>query len=240
MYLNISLGGINMDYAYVYNAIYKSYVFANDIDQVLESTNNNKDFFEEMGFFEYLENEIKQNEEFEYLDSYAKGNIYKILSFYRNYYSDKDNFEEMCERINNMIVSLNRSDETNVYDFYYDDLMSRCIFPKLLEQDLRKERSYLVYSEIRQMIVYDAYLLLRLFSKGEIFVEEFSEILFNENTLYSINKILNEFPEILSNSVVNERIKAILNNSLVNSKHNKDEYRANIKVMRKYIDTKKR
>lgn len=227
------------DYAYLNNIINKSYVFANDIDQVMLSIQNDKKFFEDMSLFEYLENEIKQNEEFEYLDSHAKNNIYKILSFYRNYYSEKDNFTNICERINKMIVSLNRSGETNVYSFYYDEIMSRSLYPNKIKKDLEKGRAHLVYNEIRQMIIYDAYLILRLFSKGEEFSTDFIEILKDRNTLYSINKFLNEIPSILTNEVVNERIKAILDFSLVNSKPDRYEFRANVKVMRNYINAKK-
>jgi hypothetical protein len=238
----MSLGGNNMegiDYTYLNNIINKSYVFANDIDQVMLSIQKDKNFFEDMTLFEYLENETKQNEEFEYLDSYAKNNIYKMLSYYRNYYSEKENFENICERINKMIVSLNRSREINVYNFYYDEIMSRSLYPNKLKKDLEKDRAHLVYSEIRQMIIYDAYLMLRLFSKGETFANDFIEILKDENTIYSINKFLNEIPSILTNEVVNERIKAILDFSLVNSKSDRYEFRANVKVMRNYIDAKK-
>lgn len=227
----------DIDYTYMYNTVYKSYVFAYDIDEVLKSTGDS--FFEDNNFFDYIENEVKQNEEFEYLDNLAKENIFKILNFFRDYYKGKEKYIEYVDKINNMIIILNRSKEGNVYNFYQDEVISRSLYKEKVTKSFEKQQPKLLIPVIREMIVFDAYLVLKLFANHEEFLAEVDFIVKNPNTIYSLSKFFDEFPQIIVDPVINERIKLILKMSLNNSKNNLLDYRDSVKVMRKYIDTKK-
>lgn len=229
---------------YFIDKLFKSYIYASDLNNVLNYSNEESVIFKNDNLLIYLEELVKENLEFEYLDDFAKNNIFSLLGLlrYSVVYKNRDNYNQLIERINNIIFLLNRSGDINAFDFYFDEIKSRFYFSKKFIEKIEKGTIELVPEEIRAMISNDILMLLNLNANKKDFDSVFEDLVENEYVLYSIKKMFDENPGMFKDEMIYERVCNILKYNLkvlFITPSDYQWYKANYKIYKKILKNKK-
>lgn len=229
---------------YFIDKLFKSYIYASDLNNVLNYSNEESVIFKNDNLLVYLEELAKENLEFEYLDDFTKNNIFSLLELlrYSIVYKKRDNYNELIERINNIILMLNRSGDINVFDFYFDEIKSRFYFSKKFIEKIEKGTIELVPEEIRAMISNDILMLLNLNADQKEFDSVFEDLVENEYVLYSIRRMLDENPDMFKDEIIYKRVHDILKynlNVLFIPPSDYQWYKSNYKIYKKLVKNKR-
>ena len=229
---------------YFIDKLFKSYIYASSLNNVLDYSNEESVIFKDDNLLVYLEQLAKENLEFEYLDQFSKDNIFSLLELlrYSKVYKDRENYNELIERINNIILLLNNSGDMNVVDFYFDEITSRFYFSKKFVAKIKSGAIVLVPEEIRAMISNDILMLLNLNANEKDFNDVFEDLVDNEYVLYSIKKMLDENPEMFKEQVIYERVRNILKYNLryiYMTPSDYQWYKSNYKIYKKLVKNKR-
>ena len=233
------------DNDYFFTKLYQSYVFSNNIDETIKQLANSSVVFNEDSLINYLEELVDDNYDFNYLDKYVKNNIFSLIQFLRNSeeYCSRDNYNEIVNRLNNMINKLNKSNEENVNEFYGIEITERINFTNNEIRRIKTGRLELVPEEIRRMMCLDIIVLLNLNADDENYKNVFEDLVYNDLIICSIRKMLSENPKMFRDERIYKRTKDILmaNCKLIfNEKKNYDFCKENIKIYRKLQKNSKR
>ncbi len=229
---------------YFIDKLFKSYIYASDLNNVLNYSNEESVIFKEDNLLVYLEKLAEENLEFEYLDNFCKNNIFWLLHLLRNseVYKNRNNYNELIDRINNIILMLNRSGDINVFDFYFDEIKSRFYFSKKFIEKIEKGTIELVPEEIRAMISNDVLMLLNLNADQKEFDSVFEDLVENEYVLYSIRRMLDENPDMFKDEIIYKRVYDILKynlNVLFIPPSDYQWYKSNYKIYKKLVKNKR-
>lgn len=200
------------DNEYFFKKLYQSYVFSDEIDNILNKIDPSSVIFYNDSLLNYLEELVEHNYNFHYLDEYVKNNIIEMLTFLRNcnYYVNSKNYEEVIDKINNMIRKINVSKEENVYDFYFSEVIQRLDLSKRAIRNIKSGKLQIVFEDVRMMICSDIILLLNLNASEKDYDVVFNELIYNEMVLYSLRKMICENPIIFKDDRTLDRAKEIL------------------------------
>lgn len=163
-----------------------------------------------------------------------KGNIYELMTFFRQKYKDKN---EVCDSINDVIRLIN-NDKTSLKsekNFLVKQIKSRRI------DTLFKEPTMITFDQLRHIIytsiAFDFQVLQYLTIDNEEYINLAKEHYKNEEYeifLVSVNKILSEKPQVFDKSNI-QRIFDVLDN-----KQELDDTYDTYKISNKIIKTLKR
>lgn len=201
---------------YFIDKLFKSYVYASNLNHVLNYADEESVIFKNDNLLIYLEELAKENLEFEYLDDFSKNNIFSLLELlrYSLVYKNKDNYNELIERINNIILLLNNAGDINVAEFYFDEITSRQYLSDRFIKKIRNGSVSLVPEEIRSMICNDILIILNLNANENDFNSVFEDLVNNDYVLFSIRRLLDENPEMFKDEMIYERVRDILKYNL--------------------------
>lgn len=225
------------DRKYFLAKLFVYYIFSNDIKSNLELIDENCCITDD-ALLIYLECLIDKNIEFEFLDDFVKNNIREILLFlrYQDAYKKRNDYNAIVEKINNMLIKLNTSNDTNAMDFYYDEVLKCNELPHSFEKRIRRGQIELVPEEIREGLTMDFLMLLYLNMSEQDYNECFDGNINNEYVIASLRRMIDENPNMFLDQVVYERTIEIIQTNLsyvLNYFYNHQFYKNNIKVYKK-------
>lgn len=227
---------------YLLEKLFIHYIFTNDIKSDLKELAEycyalDGDFDDDI-LIVYLETLINKNQELEFLDDFVKNNIKEILLLlrYHNVYTKRNDYNNIVERINNMIIKLNNSNDTNANDFYYNEVLRRNQLSYYFVSMIKHGQIELVPEEIRKELTTDFLMLVFLNMSEQDYNRGFDDKINNEYVIASLMGMLEEKPAMFLDRDFNERAKSIVENNLsyvLNYFYNHQFYKNNIKVYKK-------
>lgn len=197
---------------------YKSYLYLKLFLSIIHDDNmivdiNNKhyvnyimdpDFVET---FNYLTIEFSKNN---ILTDEAKERIFRLISYFRFNvkYKDKEAKSYYYKMFNEMISALNCSNGENSDEYYYLETIKRYE----IKSALRMEKFMQLKDFVEYSISFDFY-ILEAFSdrlSDKTFKEEVHKLVNNKIFFLSLNAILCEYPDLLSQDIFKNRLKILL------------------------------
>lgn len=197
-----------------FNAI----IYDDYISEDLESSDPECDYCKEYilskDFVDYLYAKVMVNELTKTMDFQVKRNILEVVSFIRN--NEKEEREDVINKINAVIVSLNGVEDENSDAFYQEQYLKRLGIPnkknkfKISYED--EQDSYEVKKLIRRLMTldYDAIIDVLERSEEELETEKIKRCLIDETFIYTLNKVKCDFPELYENELFKKRSISIL------------------------------
>lgn len=197
---------------------YKSYLYLKLFlsiihdDKMIDDINNkhyvnyimDPDFVET---FNYLTIEFAKNN---ILTDEAKERIFRLISYFRFNvkYKDKEAKSYYYKMFNEMISALNCSNGENSDEYYYLETIKRYE----IKSALRMEKFMQLKDFVEYSISFDFY-ILEAFSdrlSDKTFKEEIHKLVNNKIFFLSLNAILCEYPDLLSQDIFKNRLKILL------------------------------
>ena len=204
------------DSKYFLDKLFIYYIFSNDIKSCLNNIDENSYIYNNDSLLVYLERLIEQNTEFEFLDDFVKNNIKDILLFlrYQDVYKTRSDYNNIVERINLMIIKLNTSNDTNAYDFYFNEVLKRNELSYRLINLIKRGQIELIPEEIREELTTDFIVLLFLNMSEQDYNECFNNEINNEYVVSSLRRMIDENPNMFLDQVIYERTVDIIQTNL--------------------------
>ena len=171
---------------------------------------NEDDFF---AFYDVIESIIKYNYLNNIFDGDIKRELYNCLGLYR----EKTKDETFLERINELITLLNKSNDVNLDDYFHKQFIchaNNICTRKQIEEVLENLIDY--KQQIYKIMANDVCLVSHLIDE-ELSIEEFIKtFLGKEYPMFTINYLINCYPELFKQEEIKEKIIGLLlGNSLV-------------------------
>lgn len=165
---------------------------------------NDTEFF---AFYDVMESIIKYNYLNNIFDGDIKRELYSCLGLYR----EKTKDETLLERINELITLLNKSNDVNFDDYFQKQFIchaNNICTHKQIEEVLENFIDY--KQQIYKIMANDVCLVSYLIDE-ELSIEEFIKtFLGKEYPMFTINYLINCYPELLKQEEIKEKINGLL------------------------------
>lgn len=197
---------------YFLNKLFVSYVFSDNIKGVLNKVDDDNCIYREDALLRYLEQLINKNAELEFLDDYVKNNIREILIFLRcqKLYRQREDYNDIVSRLNDMLIKVNKSSDINASEFYYNEVLKRNALSHHAINMINRGRFEIDPHAIRETMATDVLLLL-FFSMNDEEYEKCAENNFeNEYVVCSLKRMIDENPDIFLDDQTYKRVREIL------------------------------
>ena len=181
-----------------------------DVSMIVKKDENLRKHYLSTESFETLKNIIIKNNQTSFIDLEIKKNIYNYLALMRkiNLEQKLENYKEMLKNINECICMCNIFDnKTDSKIFYASQLYSRTGGYLNLDECYQRVQISEVRNEVKKSIIKD-FNIFKKFLFEKLYEGDDPTLFINEYTLWSINKFVDDIPEILKyeNFAINSEV----------------------------------